>query len=271
MRAEHLPTGGERVTVTHEFMMHVLTRRSAAVLLISSTLGACASNSKQDYRLRLRAAAAAATAQSKLELFYDVDEEIVVVDSGTSNMLGMAGIFGFVGLIAATAAAGANAATTVDRTKARSKEFTNKLREDAAALDINRRFVEAYASTLRAEGKDVVLTPLTSRAKGGVPKMPDGLERREGYAALVVRLTKGYSAPDSASSYSMVAVVEQALYGEAGALIHDGTRKLSGGPTYTFYASLLTNRREAFEAIDAAIMGSVEGARRSLFEGPSLD
>jgi hypothetical protein len=251
--------------------MPILTRRRAAILLITSTLSACASTTRQDHQLRMRAAATAAAAQPKLELFYDLDEEIGVVDSGTSNMLGMAGIFGFVGLIAATAAAGANAATTVDRVQARSKEFTDKLREESASLDINRRFAEAYADTLRAEGKEVVLTPLPSRAKGGVPKLPDGLTRREGYAALVVRLTKAYSSPDSASSYSMVVVVDQAMYDQAGVLIHEGTRRLKGGPTYTFYASLLSNRREAFEAIDVAIMGEPQESKRLLFEGPVRD
>lgn len=209
----------------------------------------------------------ALTTISKVEIFYNDKDELVVMDGGGSTMAGMAGIFGPVGMLVALGADATSKLTLAERAEARSKEFTALVGKSETAQTLNRQFAEELASRMRAGGKEVKVTPV-QRIKGDLASanMPNA-SFTAGYAPLVLRITSGYGAKDALSRYKPIIVIEQTLKrdGQEKALYRNTFTSPADEPTYMAYSSLLERNKEAHDGLRRAMVNAADAVYQSMF------
>lgn len=202
----------------------------------------------------------------KIELLYNEQDELAVMDLGGSNMTGMAGLLGPIGLLVAVGVDAGSKLSMAERTEKRSKEFTAAVQKDSPALGLNKQFAEQLADRIRAGGREFKLTP-TKRATGALAKMstPDTPIDPD-YAPLTVRITTGYGAKDATSSFQPLITVEYQLKKDEKVVYQSSFVKRPGEPTYFTYGALLDQRVAARQGLAQGLTSSVDSIYRGLFE-----
>lgn len=233
-------------------------------LLVAATLLAgCATNARQAV---LQARHDATQSITKVELIYNEQDQLVVMDGGGSGFTGMAGLLGPVGLLVAAGVDAGSRGTMADRTDRRSKEFMAAMKNSGMTLSLNRQFAEQLAARLEGSGREVKLTP-AKRATGKLSEMqvPD-LQPTTGYNTLILRITTGYGAPDTTSSYTPVIVVEQLLKDEQQSVLYQTNHTPRvGEPTYFLYDGLLKDTAGAYEGLKQGLATTVQPAYLGMF------
>lgn len=239
-------------------------KKLLASIIAAVVLSGCATGPD---KAALKAREDALAKISKVEIFYNGKDELVVIDGGGSSMTGMAGLFGPVGMLVALGADAASKLTLAERAEARSKEFTEMIGQGDSAQTLNRQFAEELANRIRAGGREVKTTPI--QRKGGdlaISKMPDA-QLTPGYAPLFLRITTAYGAKDALSSYRPVIVIDHALKQ------HDGETSVyqntfsarDGEPTYMAYATLLSQSKEAHDGLRRGLLDAADKVYTSVF------
>lgn len=208
----------------------------------------------------------AVAAVSKVEIFYNGQDELAVIDRGGSSMTGMAGLFGPVGMLMALGADAGSKLTMAERAEARSKAFTAAVDQGTSPRTLNQQFAESLASRIRATGREVRLTP-TKRISGDLSKstFPE-TQFTAGYTPLVVRITTGYGASDAMSMYRPIIVVEQSLKNGDPTRVHQNIyRSQRDEPSYMRYDSLLEQHAAAHEGLRQGLAAAVDPVYQRMF------
>jgi hypothetical protein len=203
----------------------------------------------------------------KIELLYNEQDDLVVMDLGGSNMTGMAGLLGPIGLLMAAGIDASSKLSMAERTEKRSKEFTSVVQKNATGGGLNRQFAEQLASRIRAGGREVKVTP-TKRAIGALSKMstPD-TQPSPDYAPLVIRITTGYGAKDATSSFQPFIDIGYQLKNAEKIVVYQSSYvKRPDQPSYFTYDALLTQHAAAREGLVLGLAGAVDSVYRGLFE-----
>ncbi|TAG25300.1 MAG: hypothetical protein EAZ37_13300 [Burkholderiales bacterium] len=182
-----------------------------AIALVLVFLTGCASApQKQVLSVQEKADYAQRIARIKsVDILYSNDNHVVVLDGGGSGSVGMAGLLGPVGLLAAVAIDGASKLSKEERSKARSKEFSDKVRSELPSANLSKDFADQVASKLRDRGMEVTVTPLTSsRTSADLATYPELANIAAGRAAVVIWNNPGLTAESATSAYVTSAVID---------------------------------------------------------------
>ena len=242
-------------------------KKLIALLTAGVMLAGCAAGPD---KVALQAQRDAIAKIAKIEIFYNGDDELGVLDGGGSNMTGLAGLFGPIGLLVAVGVHANSRLTMAERAQARSKEFTTAVAKSGSEQTLNRQFAEALAAPIRATGKDVKITP-TQRIKAGdldsegIPEV----QITPGYAPLILRITTGYVAKDALSSYRPTIVIEQALKrdGQERPLYKNTFTSPVEEPSYMSYSTILDKNKEAHDGLRRGMVSAAEAVYKSMFAG----
>jgi len=233
------------------------------LLVAAALLSGCAMNTAQP---ALQARHEAARAIEKVELIYNVEDQLIVTDGGGSGLTGFAGLLGPIGAILALTIDTNSRMSMADRTDRRSKEFTAAVRNSGAAMALNRKFAEQLAARLRESGREVKVTPFM-RATGQLAEMqvPE-LRPTPGYSTLILRITTAYGASDATSSFKPFVLVEQLLRNEQQAVVHQTSSFADvTEPTYFLYEGLLKDTAGAHEGLKQGLDRVVQPAYAGMF------
>ena len=233
------------------------------LLVAAALLSGCAMNTAQP---ALQARHEATRAIEKVELIYNVEDQLIVTDGGGSGLTGFAGLLGPIGAILALTIDTNSRMSMADRTDRRSKEFTAAVRNSGAAMALNRKFAEQLAARLRESGREVKVTPFM-RATGQLAEMqvPE-LRPTPGYSTLILRITTAYGASDATSSFKPFVLVEQLLRNEQQAVVHQTSSFADvTEPTYFLYEGLLKDTAGAHEGLKQGLDRVVQPAYAGMF------
>jgi len=233
------------------------------LLVAAALLSGCATNTAQP---ALQARHEATRAIEKVELIYNVEDQLIVTDGGGSGLTGFAGLLGPIGAILALTIDTNSRMSMADRTDRRSKEFTAAVRNSGAAMALNRKFAEQLAARLRESGREVKVTPFM-RATGQLAEMqvPE-LRPTPGYSTLILRITTAYGASDATSSFKPFVLVEQLLRNEQQAVVHQTSSFADvTEPTYFLYEGLLKDTAGAHEGLKQGLDRVVQPAYAGMF------
>lgn len=239
-------------------------KKLIALISIAALAAGCATGPD---KAALQARKDATSKLPKIELLYNEQDELVVMDLGGSSMTGMAGLLGPIGLLVAAGVDAGSKLSMAERAEKRSKEFTTAVQKDAPAQGLNKQFAEQLADRIRAGGREVKVTP-TKRAIGALSKMstPDALVNPD-YAPLIVRITAGYGAKDATSSFQPTITVEYQLKKDDKAIVYQSSYvKRPDEPTYFTYAALLDQPAAARQGLALGLTSAVDPIYRGLFE-----
>ncbi|MDQ0591346.1 hypothetical protein [Variovorax paradoxus] len=202
---------------------------------------------------------------TRIELVYNEQDQLSVMDGGGSAIMGWAGVFGPVGTLVALGVEVGTRVTMASRIERRSKEFTAAVK-NSGAMPLNRQFAEQLAARLRAGGREVKLTP-AARVDGELARMQaPGFEPTPGYSTLLVRVTTTYGAPDMTSSFKPFVAIEQSLQDEQQAVLHQTTHTSDlEEPAYLAYDGLLQDTAKAQEGLRQGLAGIVQPAYAGMF------
>ncbi|EJL71178.1 hypothetical protein PMI12_04426 [Variovorax sp. CF313] len=233
------------------------------LLVAAALVSGCATDAPPP---ALQARHDAARSVAKVEIIYNQEDELIVVDGGGSGLTSFAGFLGPIGALLALGIDTNSRMTTADRTDRRSKEFTAAVRNSGVPMGLNSYFAERLAARLRDGGREVKLTPFM-RATGKLPEMqvPE-LQPTPGYSTLILRITTAYGASDATSSFKPIVAVEQLLRDEHQAVLYQAshTSDLSQ-PTYFRYDGLLNDPAVAREGLRQGLAQVVQPAYAGMF------
>ena len=233
------------------------------LLTVVSVLAGCATAPDNSAALQARKDTIAAV--SKVEIFYNGDDELVVIDAGGSGMAGMGGLFGPIGQLMAIGADAASKLSVAERAEARSKEFTAAVKGGTSPRTLNQQFAEKLATHIQATGREVKITPIP-RAKGELAIAFPEVAVTPGYTALLVRITTGYGAVDALSSYRPTIVIEQSLKNvERRNVYFDIYKADIGEPNYMMYGTLLEQHVAAHEGLRQGLVAVADPVSRRMF------
>lgn len=233
------------------------------LLVAAALLSGCATNTAQP---ALQARHEATRAIEKVELIYNVEDQLIVTDGGGSGLTGFAGLLGPIGAILALTIDTNSRMSMADRTDRRSKEFTAAVRNSGAAMALNKKFAERLAARLRESGREVKVTPFM-RATGQLAEMqvPE-LRPTPGYSTLILRITTAYGASDATSSFKPFVLVEQLLRNEQQSVVHQTSSFADvTEPTYFLYEGLLKDTAGAHEGLKQGLDRVVQPAYAGMF------
>lgn len=219
---------------------------------------------------------------TRVEIFYH-PAHYGVMDLGGSGAAGMSGAFGIFGLMAGLALHANSKLTVVERTEARSKEFTALLK-DKGTPDVNAAQAEYLAELIRKSGREVILTSV-KRPTGETPLMdvttasssdaatavPVALNQ-PGTARLILRLTSAYGAESATSSYQSLMITDAVLRDASGKrLVSMELTKKDNGETYSTFESLKANADEAALSLNKDAVEQAQQVFHNTFDLPPLN
>ena len=236
-----------------------MTKRWLAIFLLAALLAACASRGTQAVVQEAEAdEALPELVYPRVEIFYESEPQLTVVDGGGSSWRGMAGGFGPVAALVALGAHVVSEATAPARVYERSKAFRAAVEEDGGAK-LYEAYAEELARVLRAREREVKLTPI-ARPQGPGPRKLSvpGIALTPGFTALILRLSNGYGAPDLTSSYRPIVQVELQIQDDQGRYqTHNNFGSNYGEPTYFTFETLLKEHRAAYQGLQTALFKTV--------------
>lgn len=229
-----------------------MKRRQVVLLPITALATGCASDAANKSAAKTLERQKATQAIRRMEIVYDDDPDIVVLDGGGSGLVNMSGLLGPLGMLVGLAAHGASKATMADRVGRRSKEFTAAAREQSPDYAAGTQIAMILADLLRASGREVKLTKAarpTGSDRLADSAVPD-VTFSPGFAVLVLRTTVGYAAESATASYRPMVVAESVLrQTDSTVLNEDVVRQQDDEPSYATYSGLLGEHVQAFEAL----------------------
>jgi len=233
---------------------------AAAVLLL---LPGCAATHAPDAAPQVRHDLTRSV--TKIELVYNDEDRLTVMDGGGSAIVGWAGVFGPVGTLVALGVEVGTRVTREDRIERRSGEFTTAVKKSGAA-SLNRHFAELLAARLRAGGREVRITPVPRLDRLlDVLQVPD-FQPTPGYSILVVRVTTTYGAPDMTSSYKPFVAIEQSLKNEQQAVLFQTTHTSDlEEPAFLAYDGLLQDTAKAQDGLRRGLSQILQPAYAGMF------
>ncbi|MEJ1162315.1 hypothetical protein V9K97_01355 [Variovorax sp. CCNWLW186] len=202
---------------------------------------------------------------SKIELVYNEQDQLTVMDGGGSAIIGWAGVFGPVGTLVALGVEVGTRVTKASRMERRTLEFTAAVKNSGAA-SLNRQFAEQLAARLRTGGREVKLTP-APRVDGELAQLhAAGFQPTPGYSTLVVRVTTIYSAPDMTSSFKPFVAIEQSLKNEQQAVLYQTTHTSDmEEPAFLAYDGLLQENAKAQDGLRQGLSEILHTAYAGMF------
>ncbi|MBT2334677.1 hypothetical protein J7E49_12265 [Variovorax paradoxus] len=202
---------------------------------------------------------------TRIELVYNEQDQLSVMDGGGSAIVGWAGVFGPVGTLVALGVEVGTRATMASRIARRSKEFTAAAK-NSGAIPLNRQFAEQLAARLRTGGREVKLTP-AARVDGELAQMQvPGFQPAPGYSTLIVRVTTAYGASDMTSSFKPFVAIEQLLKNEQQAVLYQTTHTSDlEEPAYLVYDGLLQDTAKAQDGLRRGLFQIVQPAYAGMF------
>ncbi|WPH16541.1 hypothetical protein [Variovorax paradoxus] len=238
-----------------------------SLLISAALLAGCATSTPEPAQQVRHDATRSIT---KIELVYNAQDQLSVMDGGGSAIMGWAGIFGPVGTLVALGVEVGTRVTLASRIERRSKEFTAAVKS-SGAMPLNRQFAEQLAARLRTGGREVKLTP-AARMDGELAQMQaPGFEPTPGYSTLLVRVTTTYGAPDMTSSFKPFVAIEQSLQDEQQGVLHQTTHTSDlEEPAYLAYDGLLQDSARAQDGLRQGLSRIVQPAYAGMFgeDGP---
>lgn len=233
-----------------------------SLLAAAALLAGCATNTPEPAPQVRHDATRSIT---KIELVYNAQDQLSVMDGGGSAIVGWAGVFGPVGTLVALGVEVGTRVTMASRIERRSKEFTAAVK-NSGAMPLNRQFAEQLAARLRTSGREVKLTP-AARVDGELARMQvPGFQSTPGYSTLIVRVTTTYGAPDMTSSFRPFVAIEQSLRDEQQAVLHQTTHTSDlEEPAYLAYDGLLQDTAKAQDGLRQGLFRIVQPAYAGMF------
>lgn len=209
-------------------------------------------------------------AVTKIELVYNEEDRLTVMDGGGSAIAGWAGVFGPVGTLVALGVEVGTRVTREDRIERRSSEFTTAVKKSGAA-PLNTHFAELLAARLRSDGREVKLTPVPRVDRLlDVLQVPD-FQPTPGYSPLIVRITTTYGAPDMTSSYKPFVAIEQSLKTEQQAVIFQTTHTSDlEEPAFLVYEGMLQDTAKAQDGLRHGLSRILQPAYTGMFGEDAL-
>jgi len=202
---------------------------------------------------------------NKIELVYNDQDQLTVMDGGGSAIMGWAGVFGPVGTLVALGVEVGTRVTKASRMERRTLEFTAAVK-NSGATSLNRQFAEQLAARLRTAGREIKLTPVP-RVEGELAQLQAvGFQPTPGYSTLTVRVTTIYSAPDMTSSFKPFVAIEQSLKNEQQAVLYQTTHTSDlEEPTFLAYDGLLQDTAKAQEGLRQGLSRILHTAYAGMF------
>lgn len=201
----------------------------------------------------------------KIELVYNDEDLLTVMDGGGSAIAGWAGVFGPVGTLVALGVEVGTRVTREDRIERRSGEFTTAVKKSGAA-PLNRHFAELLAARLRSAGREVRITPVPRVDRLLDVLQVPGFQPTPGYSPLIVRVTTTYGAPDMTSSYKPFVAIEQSLKTEQQAVIFQTTHTSDlEEPAFLAYEGMLQDTAKAQDGLRRGLSQILQPAYAGMF------
>jgi hypothetical protein len=202
---------------------------------------------------------------TRIELVYNDEDLLTVMDGGGSAIVGWAGVFGPVGTLVALGVEVGTRVTRAERIERRTGEFTTRVKQ-GGAVPLNRHFADLVAARLRASGREVKLTPVARVDRPDDVLQAPGFEPTPGYSTLIMRVTTTYGAADMTSSYKPFVAIEQALKNEHQAVLHQTTQTADlDEPAFLAYDGLLQDTTKAQEGLRRGLSQILRPAYAGMF------